>query len=144
MPCTPVRFLLLSCVLAGLSAQAHAARAVQPSETESSRGALASDIHGAADAQVRAAEEAAGLPEIDVLIEVGGVVSLADYAQVARLLSEVPGVRRVSLEEAFGDRVVLRATARGGAEALGAGLESSGILVRTVATGGRLVYDLRR
>lgn len=119
MPCTPVRSLILCCVLAILGLFAPGAPPC-------------------------AQEDAAAAPELDVLIEVGGVQSLADYAAVMRLLSETPGVRRIVVEEVAGDRVVFRATARGGAEAIGAGLEADAVLVRTSASGGRLVYDYRR
>lgn len=119
MPCTPVRSLLLCCVLAIL-------------------GLVAPGVPPCAQ------EDTAAAPELDVLVEVGGVQSLSDYAAVMRLLSETPGVRRVAVEEVAGDRVVFRATARGGAEAIGAGLEAGSALVRTGASGGRLVYDYRR
>lgn len=90
-----------------------------------------------------AQEEGPALPELDVLVEVSGVQSLGDYAAVMRRLGEVPGVRRVVVEEVSGDRVVFHATVRGGAGALGAGLEAGGLVARAGASPGRLSYDYR-
>lgn len=84
----------------------------------------------------------AALPEADVLVEVGGVESLADYAAVIRLLGSASGVRRAGLEEAAGERAVFRVTVRGGADTLAQGLDASGRLTRSAsAAAGRLVFD---
>lgn len=83
-------------------------------------------------------------PELPALVRVSGVETLADYATVGRLLSAANGVRRVDVTEAEGSTVTFRVLVRGGSAALDRSLESAGPLVRSGASGGRLIYELRR
>lgn len=83
-------------------------------------------------------------PELPALVRITGVETLTDYATVGRLLSAANGVRRVDVTEAEGATVTFRAMVRGGGASLDRALESSGQLARVAASGGRLVYELRR
>ena len=83
-------------------------------------------------------------PELPAVVRVTGVQTLADYAVVTRLLAAAGGVRRVDVTEAEGAAVTFRVMVRGGSAALDQALGNSGQLVRSGASGGRLVYELRR
>lgn len=81
--------------------------------------------------------------EQDMRIEVNGVGTLVDYANVGRILTSLPGVRRANLVEASGRQLVYDLTVRGGPEALDRALAGSSRLVRTGAANARIVYDYR-
>jgi hypothetical protein len=92
----------------------------------------------------RATEDTASLAEVDTVVEVEGVASLVDYASVTRLLGEVPGVRKTSLEETSSGGATFRVQIRGGADVLDRALASSGRLVKSGASmPGRLLYQYR-
>jgi hypothetical protein len=105
---------------------------------------LDAGVNGAVDALARATEDTVSLAEVDAVIEVEGVASLADYASVTRLLGEVPGVRKASLEEASASGAIFRVQIRGGADGLDRVLSNSGRLVKSAAgSPGRLLYQYR-
>jgi hypothetical protein len=97
-----------------------------------------------AGAQAQADEPSLALPELDAVVEIAGIAALEDYAAVTTLMAEVPGVRRVGLEEAAGDRAVFRVLVRGGAPALAAVLDTNGALVRVPGPPARLSYQYGR
>ena len=112
--------------------------------SESFTGGLDAGVNGAVDALARATEDTVSLAEVDAVIEVEGVASLADYASVTRLLGEVPGVRKASLEEASASGAIFRVQIRGGADGLDRVLSNSGRLVKSAAgSPGRLLYQYR-
>ena len=113
--------------------------------SESFTGGFDAGVNGAVDTLTRATEETVSLPEVDAMIEVEGVASLADYASVTRLLGEVPGVRKASLEEAGGSGATFRVQIRGGADGLDRALANSGRFVKSggAASGSRLLYQYR-
>ncbi len=76
-------------------------------------------------------------------IEVGGVGTLTDYANVARTLESLPGVRRANVAAANGNVVVFDVLARGGADAITHALAGSSHLVRSDASGTGLEYQYR-
>jgi len=110
--------------------------------SESWTGALDAGIHGAADALARVQDAALPLTESDALVQVSGVASLADYATIERLLSELPGVRRAGLAEADGASATFRVLIRGGADAVQRGLAGSTRLTRLGLADSRLLYQL--
>ena len=83
-------------------------------------------------------------PELPALVRVGGVQTLNDYATVTRLLGAANGVLCVDVIEADGSTVTFRVLVHGGSAALDQALGATGPLVRSGASGGRLVYELRR
>jgi hypothetical protein len=112
--------------------------------SESFAGPFDSGVNGAVDALARGSEETVSLAEVDTVIEVEGVGSLADYASVTRLLGEVPGVRKTTLEETSSTGATFRLQIRGGAEGLDRALATSGKLVKASAgSPGRLLYQYR-
>jgi len=115
-----------------------------PGVSESWNGALDDGVHGAADVFVRNAVSYAALPEVSLLVEIEGVPSLKDYARVAGVLAEAPGVRGVQLAEAAGTRVTFSVLTRGGADALLGALAGNPSLERKdPAAGGNLAFRLR-
>jgi hypothetical protein len=112
---------------------------------ESFAGGFDAGVNGAVDALAgRAQEDTASLAEVDAVVEVDGVNSLADYASVTRLLGEVPGVRKTNLEEANSGAAIFRVQIRGGADVLDRALANSGRLVRSGGQPGRLLYQYRQ
>ena len=111
--------------------------------SESFTGGFDAGVNGAVEALTRGQEDTASLAEVDAVIEVQGIASLADYASVTRLLGEVPGVRKTSLEETSGGGATFRMQIRGGSEVLDRALANSGRLVRSGESSGRLVYQYR-
>jgi hypothetical protein len=80
---------------------------------------------------------------LPAIVQVSGVGTLVDYAAVGRLLGAVEGVRRVDITEADGATVTFRVLVRGGSSMLDRALEGASQLVRSGASGGRLVYEYR-
>lgn len=111
---------------------------------ESFTGGFDAGINGAVDSMTRAQQDTVSLAEVDTVVEVEGVSTLADYASVTRLIGEVPGVRRTNLEEAASTSAVFRVQVRGGSEVLERALENSGRLVRSGGgSASRLIYQYR-
>ncbi len=107
-------------------------------------GGIEAGIDGAADALASAALAVLAQPEDDVLVEVRGVDGLADYAEAARLLGAVTGVRTASLVESTGSEAVFLVRARGGADGLAAALSQSTALRAIDVSRDRLVCILDR
>ncbi len=63
-------------------------------------------------------------------IEIEGVSSLADYANIELMLGAVPGVSAASVRQVSGDAVVFDLTVRGGAAAIGRALSGSSSFTR--------------
>ena len=76
-----------------------------------------------------------------LLLEVSGVGSLTDYANVQRILESVPGVRGANIARAGGNSATFDITARGGSDALDKALAGSSHLARSDASNARLVYQ---
>lgn len=68
-----------------------------------------------------AAANASGETEV----EIQGVTSLADYANIEQMLGAVPGVSRANVKQVSGDAVVFDLTVRGGGAAIERALSSS-------------------
>jgi hypothetical protein len=82
--------------------------------------------------------------EAKVLVEVDGVGSLTDYANVQRMLEAAPGVRGANIVRAAGNAVTFDITARGGADSLDHALSGSSRFVRANGGSGTpLVYQYR-
>ncbi len=110
---------------------------------ETFTGAVSSGIHGAADRLAAATEAVMQQPEQDALVQVAGVATLRDYAQVSRLLASSAGVRAVTLLESSNGIAVYRVLARGGGEGLAQALSAHARLVPATDAAGRLAYQLR-
>ena len=87
--------------------------------SQSWSGQLAAGIDGTVD-QLAPAQGGASLAQTEarVLVEVQGVATLSDYANVERILESVPGVRGANIARAGGNSVTFDITARGGSEAI--------------------------
>ena len=72
-----------------------------------------------------APEQGAALAQTEarVLVEVQGVATLTDYANVERILESLPGVRGANIARAGANSVTFDMTARGGSEAIDSRLE---------------------
>jgi hypothetical protein len=106
-------------------------------------GAFDAGVNGAADNLAHAQDTTAPLADSDALVQVSGVNSLADYAAIERLLSELPGVRRAGLQESEGSTATFRVLIRGGAEAVQRALANSSRLMRTGSGDSQLSYQLQ-
>jgi hypothetical protein len=73
-------------------------------------------------------------------VRVEGVASLADYANVERLLESVPGVRRANIAAAEANSVTFEVVVRGGAAGLEQGLAGSTRLVHGTPAGAETLY----
>jgi len=109
--------------------------------SETFTGALTAGIHGAVDRLAAATDAVMQQPEAAALVQVSGVASLRDYAQVSRLLAGSAGVRGVSLLEAGSGYAVFRVMARGGGDGLAAALAAQSRLRPTSDASGRLAYQ---
>jgi Uncharacterized protein conserved in bacteria (DUF2066) len=69
--------------------------------------------------------------ESEAQVQVDGVNSLTDYANVERLLQSAPGVRRANVAAADGNSVTFEVTVRGGAAGLEQALGGSRHLIRS-------------
>ena len=78
-----------------------------------------------------------------VLVDVDGAATLADYAQIGRLLQGAPGVRHADLVEAHGTTVAFNVRVRGGSPVLDRALAASGHFAPAAAGGARLHYEYR-
>ncbi len=111
--------------------------------TESFSGAVSSGVHGTADRLAAATEATLQRPEQDALVQVSGVASLRDYAQVSRLLASSTGVRSVTLLESSNGVAVYRVLARGGGDGLAAALAAHARLLPATDASGRLAYQFQ-
>ena len=109
--------------------------------TTSWSGSFADGINGAADALSAVQGNGAALAEEDAVVEVTGVATLADYASIERMLSELPGVQRSGLEEADGTTARFDVLILGGAQAIERALAHSPHLAPAGATGASLTYQ---
>jgi hypothetical protein len=105
-------------------------------------GGIGAGIDGAADALAADAQALMAQPEVEVMVQVAGVGTLAAYAQVTRLLGGAAGVSAAALVEAGGDMAVFRVMARGGPDALAAALAASPRLRPLEGAAPRLAYSL--
>jgi hypothetical protein len=114
------------------------------SSNESWVGSLEDGIHIATDTLVREAATVAALPELALLVEVAGVPTLKEYAQVAEFLTAAQGVRSVQLSEAGSHGATFAVVVRGGADTLQLALANNPHLVRAdPANGGTIAYRFR-
>jgi hypothetical protein len=111
--------------------------------SETFTGTLDAGVNNAVDALARVQDVNFALAELEALVQVNGVSTLADYATVGRLLDGVPGVRRVNVAEASGAEVTFSVFVRGGVEAVDRALSASSRLTRSGSADGRLVYSYR-
>ena len=109
--------------------------------SESWTGPLTAGIDGTVDLLAPPQGASLAQTEAKVLVEVDGVGSLTDYANVQRMLEAVPGVRGANVAQASGSRITFDVTARGGSDALDRALAGSARLVRSGAANARLLYQ---
>lgn len=93
--------------------------------TQSWSGPLTAGIDGTVDLLAPPAGTAAGNAPGDTEIEIEGVSSLADYANIELMLGAVPGVSQANVRQVSGDSVLFDVTVRGGAGAIDRALSSS-------------------
>jgi uncharacterized protein len=111
--------------------------------SESWSGPLTAGIDGSVDLLAPPQGASLAQTEAKVLVQVEGVTSLTDYANVQRMLEAVPGVRGATVAGAGGNSVTFDITARGGSDALDRALVGSAHLVRTETSNARLLYQYR-
>jgi hypothetical protein len=111
--------------------------------SESWSGPLAAGINGAVDTMASVQGGTLAQTEAGARIEVEGVTTLTDYANVERMLESVSGVRRVNIGSATGNVVTFDIVARGGGDAISHALAGSTRLVRSDASSPRLAYQYR-
>lgn len=119
-------------------------RLVSRAGEETLDGDAAMVIHAVADRLARAAIDFMQQPESPVLVEVGGVGSLTDYATVQRLLAAVPGVRSVAVRELRARQALFGVLVRGGATGLVDALAAHPRFAPATETAGEVLsYELR-
>jgi hypothetical protein len=111
--------------------------------SESWSGPLAAGINGAVDTMASVQGGSLAQTEASARVEVEGVTTLIDYANVERMLESVPGVRRANVSAASGNAVTFGVVARGGGDAISQALSGSTHLVRSDASSARLAYQYR-
>jgi hypothetical protein len=111
--------------------------------SESWSGPLSAGINGAVDNMASAQGGSLAQIEAGARVEIDGVASLTDYANVQRMLEAVPGVRRVNVGAATGNVVMFDVVARGGGDAVSHALAGSTHLTRSDASSARLAYQYR-
>ncbi|HEX6638260.1 MAG TPA: DUF2066 domain-containing protein, partial [Steroidobacteraceae bacterium] len=112
--------------------------------SETWTGALEEGVNGAADVFARNAAVFAAAPDLNVLVEIEGVLTLKEYASAAGLLGDAPGVRSVLLAEASGTRSTFDVVTRGGTEALLSVLSANPRFERIdPKAGGTIAFRLR-
>jgi hypothetical protein len=111
--------------------------------SESWSGPLAAGVNGAVDNMAPAQGGSLTQIEANARVEIQGVTTLTDYANVQRTLESVPGVRRANVAGASGNVIVFDVLARGGGDAVTHALSGSTHLVRTDASSARLTYQYR-
>ena len=93
--------------------------------TQSWSGPLAAGVDGTVDLLAPPAGAVAGNAPGETEIEIEGVSSLADYANIELMLGAVPGVSQANVRQVSGDSVLFDVTVRGGAGAIDRALSSS-------------------
>jgi hypothetical protein len=111
--------------------------------SESWSGPLATGVNGAVDTMASVQGGSLAQTEASARVEIDGVTTLADYANVERLLESMPGVRRANVGAANGNAVTFDVVARGGGDAISHALAGSTHLVRSDASSARLAYQYR-
>jgi hypothetical protein len=111
--------------------------------SESWSGPLATGVNGAVDTMASVQGGSLAQTEASARVEIDGVTTLADYANVERLLESMPGVRRANVGAANGNTVTFDVVARGGGDAISHALAGSTHLVRSDASSARLAYQYR-
>jgi uncharacterized protein len=111
--------------------------------SESWSGPLAAGVNGAVDTMASVQGGSLAQTEASARVEIEGVTTLADYANVERLLESMPGVRRANVSAASGNAVMFDVLARGGGDAISRALSGSTHLVRSDASSARLAYQYR-
>jgi len=118
--------------------------------TQSWTGALTTGIDDTVDLLAPPAGAAAANAPGETEVEIEGVSSLADYANIELMLGAVPGVSRANVRQVSGDSVLFDLTVRGGSGAIDRALSSSPSFTRAgpatgagAASGVPLVYRYR-
>ena len=118
--------------------------------TQSWTGQLTSGIDDTVDLLAPPAGAAAASAPGEMQVEIEGVSSLADYANIELMLGAVPGVSRANVRQVSGDAVLFDLTVRGGGGAIDRALSSSPSFTRVgpangagAAAGATLVYRYR-
>jgi hypothetical protein len=111
--------------------------------SESWSGPLSTGINGAVDNMAPAQGGSLAQTEASARVEINGVTSLTDYANVQRLLEGAPGVRRVNISGAKGIVAMFDVVARGGGDALSHSLTGASHLAQQEASSARLAYQYR-
>ena len=115
--------------------------------TQSWIGPLTSGIDDTVDLLAPPAGAAAANSPGETEVEIEGVSSLADYANIELMLGAVPGVSRANVKQVSGDSVLFDLTVRGGGVAIDRALSSSPSFSRVgspgAASGAALVYRYR-
>ena len=111
--------------------------------SESWTGPLAAGVNGAVDTLAPAQGGSLAQIESAARVEIDGVATLTDYANVQRVLESVPGVRHANIGAANGNVVVFDVLVRGGPDAINRALAGSTHLVRSDASSARLAYQYR-
>lgn len=115
-----------------------------PGINETWSGALEEGVNGAADIFARSAVAFAAMPESPVLVEIGGIPSLREFARVSEVLASAGGVRSVQLAEAAGSHATFTVLTRGGPDALKSSLDAhSGFERMDAKTAGAIAYRFR-
>ena len=114
--------------------------------TDSWSGPLTAGIDDTVDSLAPPVGAAAANAPGQTEVEIEGVSSLADYANIELMLGAVPGVRAANVRQVSGDSVLFDLTVRGGAATIDRALASSPSFARVAPAtqaGGTLVYRYR-
>jgi len=114
--------------------------------TQSWSGPLTSGIDDTVDLLAPPAGAAAASAPGETEVEIEGVASLADYANIELMLGAVPGVSAANVRQITGDSVLFDLTVRGGDATIDRALSRSASFTRVspaTQAGGTLIYRYR-
>ena len=114
--------------------------------TQSWSGSLTTGIDDTVDALAPPVGAAAANAPGQTEVEIEGVSSLADYANIELMLGAVPGVSAANVRQVTGDSVLFDLTVRGGGPTIDRALSSSSSFTRVspaAPVAGTLVYRYR-
>ncbi|MCS6947542.1 MAG: DUF2066 domain-containing protein [Steroidobacteraceae bacterium] len=107
-------------------------------------GSLEAGIDALADMLAQHSTHLLALPDLETIVEVSGLESLRDYAEVTRLIGALPGVKSAQLAVLGRDRASWRLIARGGEDAVEGALAADTRFTIMERSGGRLAVRYRR
>ena len=111
--------------------------------SQSWTGSLTAGIDGAADSFAPSGQGGETQAETKALVQIDGLMTLADFATAQRMLEALPGNHRANVVAANASSATFDLVVRGGADTIDRELTASGKFVKTGASNAGPVYQYR-